>query len=147
MAAPARCELSGNGLAATASIVSPRRRLAPSKRPRSSSTRTISRLSSTSLRPRWLGVQLELAAARRAHWFIGSPSASFIIGPSMAKVLIVEDDDVIAQGMARHLDASGFDPWSSPRVTRPGGGCASSALTWACSTSCCRGFDGWKVIE
>ena len=28
----------------------------------------------------------------------------------MAKVLIVEDDDVIAQGMARHLDAAGFDP-------------------------------------
>jgi DNA-binding response OmpR family regulator len=28
----------------------------------------------------------------------------------MAKVLIVEDDEVIAQGMARHLHAAGFDP-------------------------------------
>src|SRR3981081_4097559 len=29
---------------------------------------------------------------------------------SMAKVLIVEDDEVIAQGMTRHLSAAGFDP-------------------------------------
>jgi CheY-like chemotaxis protein len=28
----------------------------------------------------------------------------------MAKVLIVEDDDVIAQGMARHLSLGGYDP-------------------------------------
>jgi DNA-binding response OmpR family regulator len=28
----------------------------------------------------------------------------------MAKVLIVEDDDVIAQGMAHHLSIAGFDP-------------------------------------
>jgi DNA-binding response OmpR family regulator len=28
----------------------------------------------------------------------------------MAKVLIVEDDDVIAQGMAHHLSVAGFDP-------------------------------------
>jgi two-component system alkaline phosphatase synthesis response regulator PhoP len=28
----------------------------------------------------------------------------------MAKVLIVEDDDVIAQGMAHHLSLAGFDP-------------------------------------
>jgi two-component system response regulator ResD len=28
----------------------------------------------------------------------------------MAKVLIVEDDEVIAEGMARHLAAAGFDP-------------------------------------
>ena len=27
----------------------------------------------------------------------------------MTKVLIIEDDDVIAQGMARHLQAAGFD--------------------------------------
>jgi DNA-binding response OmpR family regulator len=29
--------------------------------------------------------------------------------PAMPNVLIVEDDDVIAQGMARHLGAAGFD--------------------------------------
>src|SRR5580765_7492831 len=28
----------------------------------------------------------------------------------MAKVLIVEDDSVIAEGMARHLASAGFDP-------------------------------------
>ena len=28
----------------------------------------------------------------------------------VAKVLIVEDDEVIAQGMARHLASAGFDP-------------------------------------
>ena len=28
----------------------------------------------------------------------------------MAKVLIVEDDSVIADGMARHLATAGFDP-------------------------------------
>ena len=27
----------------------------------------------------------------------------------MTKILIIEDDDVIAQGMARHLQAAGFD--------------------------------------
>ena len=27
----------------------------------------------------------------------------------MSKVLIIEDDGVIAQGMARHLSAAGFD--------------------------------------
>jgi len=30
----------------------------------------------------------------------------------MAKVLIIEDDEVIAQGMARHLEAAGFDALS-----------------------------------
>ena len=28
----------------------------------------------------------------------------------MAKVLIIEDDDVIAQAMAHHLTLAGFDP-------------------------------------
>ena len=28
----------------------------------------------------------------------------------MAKVLIIEDDDVIAQAMAHHLSLAGFDP-------------------------------------
>src|SRR5206468_8422449 len=31
-------------------------------------------------------------------------------GTNVAKVLIVEDDTVIADGMARHLVAAGFDP-------------------------------------
>src|SRR5205809_1596274 len=33
----------------------------------------------------------------------------------MAKVLIVEDDAVIADGMARHLAAAGFDPVVTPK--------------------------------
>jgi DNA-binding response OmpR family regulator len=33
-----------------------------------------------------------------------------MIGLSMAKVLIVEDDEVIGQGMAHHLSLAGFDP-------------------------------------
>src|SRR5438552_427685 len=33
----------------------------------------------------------------------------------MAKVLIVEDDSVIADGMARHLAAAGFDPVVAPK--------------------------------
>ena len=34
----------------------------------------------------------------------------------MAKVLIVEDDTVIADGMARHLGAAGFDPGDAERA-------------------------------
>ena len=57
----------------------------------------------------------------------------------MSKVLIIEDDDVIAEGMARHLTSAGFDPlWVNKgesglarlRYERP---------TSACSTSCSRG--------
>ncbi len=33
----------------------------------------------------------------------------------MAKVLIVEDDEVIAQGMARQLSSAGFDPLCVPK--------------------------------
>ena len=59
-----------------------------------------------------------------------TPSRSYTI-KAMAKVLIVEDDDVIAQGMARHLEAAGFDPlW----VSRGEAGLASSGRTSACST-------------
>ena len=33
---------------------------------------------------------------------------------TMSKVLIIEDDDVIAEGMSRHLASAGFDPlWVS----------------------------------
>ena len=33
-----------------------------------------------------------------------------MIPVSVSKVLIIEDDEVIAQGMAAHLAAAGFDP-------------------------------------
>src|SRR4030095_15353298 len=38
------------------------------------------------------------------------PAAPPSFKASMAKVLIVEDDGVIAEGMARHLASAGFDP-------------------------------------
>jgi DNA-binding response OmpR family regulator len=65
----------------------------------------------------------------------------------MAKVLIVEDDDVIAQGMARHLQAAGFDPlWVSKgeqglarlRYERPDVCVLDLMLP---------GVDGWALIE
>src|SRR6202008_309205 len=65
----------------------------------------------------------------------------------MAKVLIVEDDEVIAQGMARHLQAAGFDPlWV-------GKGEAGLARVWVGGAGGCGldlmlpGLDGWKLIE
>jgi two-component system alkaline phosphatase synthesis response regulator PhoP len=65
----------------------------------------------------------------------------------MAKVLIVEDDEVIAQGMARHLSAAGFDPlWVSKgevglarlRFERPDVCVLDLMLP---------GLDGWGLIE
>jgi len=65
----------------------------------------------------------------------------------MAKVLIVEDDEVIAQGMARHLTAAGFDPL---RVERGEQGLAR--LRYERPDVCVLdlmlpGLDGWKLIE
>jgi DNA-binding response OmpR family regulator len=65
----------------------------------------------------------------------------------VAKVLIVEDDEVIAQGMARHLQAAGFDPlWVSKgeqglarlRYERPDVCVLDLMLP---------GVDGWSLIE
>lgn len=65
----------------------------------------------------------------------------------VAKVLIIEDDDVIAQGMSRHLASAGFDPlWVSKgeaglarlRYERPDVVVLDLMLP---------GVDGWKLIE
>jgi two-component system alkaline phosphatase synthesis response regulator PhoP len=65
----------------------------------------------------------------------------------MGKVLIVEDDEVIAQGMARHLQAAGFDPlWVAKgesglarlRFERPDVCVLDLMLP---------GVDGWRLIE
>ncbi|HET6945208.1 MAG TPA: response regulator transcription factor [Gaiellaceae bacterium] len=65
----------------------------------------------------------------------------------MPKVLIVEDDEVIAQGMARHLGASGFDAtWV------PNGDQGLARLRYEKPDACILdlmlpGLDGWKLIE
>jgi DNA-binding response OmpR family regulator len=65
----------------------------------------------------------------------------------MPKVLIVEDDDVIAQGMARHLSAAGFDP-----VAVGSGDQGLAKLRYEQPDVCVLdlmlpGLDGWKLIE
>jgi DNA-binding response OmpR family regulator len=65
----------------------------------------------------------------------------------MAKVLIVEDDEVIGHGMAQHLAAAGFDPL---RVTR--GDVGLARLRYEHPDVCVLdlmvpGADGWSVIE
>src|SRR5947209_19026208 len=65
----------------------------------------------------------------------------------MPKVLIVEDDEVIAQGMARHLDAAGFDAtWVA------NGDQGLARLRYEKPDACVLdlmlpGLDGWKLIE
>src|SRR5919197_6014638 len=65
----------------------------------------------------------------------------------MAKGLIVEDDDVIAQGMAAHLDAAGFDP-----VVVARGELGLSRLRYERPEVCVLDLmlpelDGWRLIE
>jgi two-component system alkaline phosphatase synthesis response regulator PhoP len=65
----------------------------------------------------------------------------------MAKVLIVEDDEVIAQGMARHLGAAGFDA-----VWVDKGEQGLARLRFEKPDVCVLdlmlpGLDGWRLIE
>jgi DNA-binding response OmpR family regulator len=65
----------------------------------------------------------------------------------MAKVLIVEDDDVIAQGIARHLEGAGFSP-----VRVADGKQALARLRFEQPDVCVLdlmlpGLDGWAFIE
>ena len=65
----------------------------------------------------------------------------------MPKVLIIEDDDVIAHGMSRHLASAGFDPmWVSK------GEAGLARLRYERPDVCVLdlmlpGVDGWKLIE
>src|SRR5206468_273060 len=66
---------------------------------------------------------------------------------SVARVLIVEDDETIAQGMARHLDAAGFDA-----VCVRNGEQGLARLRYEKPDACVLdlmlpGIDGWKLIE
>ena len=65
----------------------------------------------------------------------------------MPKVLIIEDDDVIADAMARHLAAGGFDPVSVSK-----GELGLSRLRYENPDVCVLdlmlpGLDGWRLIE
>jgi DNA-binding response OmpR family regulator len=66
---------------------------------------------------------------------------------SMPKVLIVEDDYVIADGMSRHLRASGFDPiWVGKGTT------ALARLRYERADVCVLDLmlpelDGWEIIQ
>jgi two-component system OmpR family response regulator len=65
----------------------------------------------------------------------------------VVKVLIVEDDETIAQGMARHLDAAGFDA-----VCVGNGELGLARLRYERPDACVLdlmlpGLDGWKLIE
>jgi len=65
----------------------------------------------------------------------------------MAKILIVEDDEVIAKGMASHLTAAGFEPsWVSNGVA------GLARLRYEHPDVCVvdlmlPALDGWKLIE
>jgi len=65
----------------------------------------------------------------------------------MPRILIVEDDDVIARGMTRHLAAAGFDA-----VTVPNGETGLARLRFERPDVCVLdlmlpGLDGWRFIE
>jgi DNA-binding response OmpR family regulator len=65
----------------------------------------------------------------------------------MSRVLIIEDDETIAQGMARHLAAAGFDP-----VSVGSGDQGLARLRYEAPDVCVLdlmlpGLDGWKLIE
>ena len=67
--------------------------------------------------------------------------------PLMVKVLIIEDDDIIAQGMARHLDVAGYEA-----VGVANGVTGLARLRYERPDVCVLdlmlpGLDGWKVIE
>ena len=107
----------------------------------------ISRLSSTSARARSAreaAAPLVILAASPRELLSRS---GHLTTTSMAKVLIVEDDDVIAEGMAHHLTAAGFDP-----IWVENGTAGLARLRFERPDVCVvdlmlPGTDGWKLIE
>src|ERR687886_422454 len=65
----------------------------------------------------------------------------------MAKVLIVEDDAVIAEGMARHLAAAGFDPVVAPKGDQGLARLRFERPEVVVLDLMLPGRDGWSVIE
>ena len=74
-------------------------------------------------------------------------AATLTIVGLVAKILIVEDDDVIARGMADHLRAAGFDP-----IAVGAGEVGLARLRYENPDVCVLdlmlpGVDGWRLIE
>jgi DNA-binding response OmpR family regulator len=74
-------------------------------------------------------------------------AATSTIVSRVAKVLIVEDDEVIARGMAEHLKAAGFDP-----IAVGAGEVGLARLRYENPDVCVLdlmlpGVDGWRLIE
>jgi DNA-binding response OmpR family regulator len=65
----------------------------------------------------------------------------------MAKVLIIEDDDVIASSMSQHLAAAGFDPTMVPRGEVGLARLRYEAPDVVVLDLMLPGLDGWKLIE
>ena len=81
------------------------------------------------------GLDVELSAPARAIVFTAVivALADAKLG-AVTKVLIVEDDEVIAQGMAAHLAAEGFEPIVVAGASRGSRGSGTRTPTSACST-------------
>src|SRR5438093_9366744 len=65
----------------------------------------------------------------------------------MAKVLIVEDDSVIAEGMAKHLAAAGFDPVVVGKGDQGLARLRCERLRVCVLDLMVPGRDGWSIIE
>src|SRR5215475_7721839 len=65
----------------------------------------------------------------------------------MAKVLIVEDDEVIAQGIVRHLGSAGFDPLWVPRGEQGLARLRYERPDVLVLDMMLPGLDGWSLIE
>src|SRR5262245_34972517 len=65
----------------------------------------------------------------------------------MAKVLIIEDDDVIARGMARHLETAGFDAVGVANGATGRVRCRCERPDVCVVDLMLPGIDGWRVIE
>src|SRR5436190_16728208 len=118
------------------------RSLAAITRSSPSTTTTSSGLASTSIRPRSAASRSEPSSSR-----VGRRNGESILAASMAKVLIVEDDHVIAEAMSRHLHSSGLDA-----VVVGNGDSGLRRLRYERPDACVVDLmlpelDGWHLIE
>ena len=89
----------------------------------------------------------ETASSPDRHHFDTGPLPAWNYGRRVGKILIVEDDNVIADGMARHLSAAGLDP-----VVVGRGELGLARLRFENPDVCVLDLmlpelDGWKLIE